>query len=79
MATCNLSEALCQIQWIDAQGNPTPDSNPSIGRVRTKERVEQHHGRAIKFVQSDWYCICAEQAKRLSDPGMDIWECEEAA
>jgi hypothetical protein len=66
----------CQIQWIDAQGNPTPDSNPAIARVRTKERVEQFHGRAIRFSQSNWFHICTEHAKQLSDPGMHIWECE---
>jgi hypothetical protein len=76
MATASLSNALCQIQWIDAQGNPTPDTNPAIARVRTKARVEQHHGRAIRFEKSDWYCICAEHAKQLGEPGMHIWECE---
>jgi hypothetical protein len=76
MATPILPNALCQIQWIDDQGNPTPDTNPAIARVRTKARVEQHHGRSIKFEQSDWYCICAEHAKQLGEPGMHIWECE---
>jgi hypothetical protein len=76
MATRNLSEATCQIQWIDAQGNPTPDTNPAIGRVRTKDRWQIIAGSNIHFTQSDWYCICAEHAKRMSDPGMDIWEWE---
>lgn len=66
----------CQIQWIDSQGNPTPDNNPAIMRVRTKTRVEQHHGRAITFEQSQWFCICADHAKQLDAPGMHIWECE---
>jgi hypothetical protein len=60
MAMLTLSQALdrgqagepiapvCQIQSIDAQGNPTPDSNPAVARVRCKARVEQHHGRAIQ-------------------------------
>ena len=27
---------VCQIQWIDAQGNPTPACNPAVARVRCK-------------------------------------------
>jgi hypothetical protein len=66
----------CEIRWIDAKGNPTPDKNPAIARVRTKDRYQQFHGSAIKFTQSEWFYICAEHAKRLSDPGMEIWEYE---
>jgi hypothetical protein len=73
MATPSLS---CQIQWIDSSGNPTPDSNPAIMLVRTKQRVEQHHGRALQFSASQWFPICACHATQLSDPGMHIWECK---
>lgn len=66
----------CQIKWIDSQGEPTADTNPSIGRVRCKARVEQHHGRALSFSSSPWFHICAEHAKRMDDPGMDCWEWE---
>lgn len=85
MAIPKLSEALdrakaggptCQIPWIDVQGNPTPDSNPAVARARPKAPVEQYHGRAIQFDQSQWFYICAEHAKQLSEPGMEIWECE---
>lgn len=65
----------CQIKWVDDAGNPTPDTNPAIQRVRCKARVEQHHGRALQFSQSQWFYICAEHAKRLNDAGMHIWEC----
>ncbi len=68
--------ATCQIKWIDSAGNPTPDSNPAIYRVRTKSRVEQHHGRALQFGESQWFNCCAEHFKRMSDPGMEIWDCE---
>jgi hypothetical protein len=66
----------CQIRWIDDQGNPTPDPNPAIARVRTIAHVAQIGGRGIKLEASDWFYICAEHAKRLNDRGMHIWECE---
>lgn len=67
----------CQIQWIDGSGRPTPDSNPAVARVRTIARREWIGGRQIEFSQSDWYFVCEEHARRLSDPGMHIWEREE--
>lgn len=69
--------ATCQIKWVDASGNPTPDSNPAVCRVRTKDRHEQFHGRALHFTQSPWFNCCAEHAKQLYEPGMHIWECEQ--
>lgn len=67
--------ATCEILWVDANG-PTPDENPSIGRVRCKGRTEQHHGRAITFEASPWYHICAKHAERMNEPGMHHWEWE---
>jgi hypothetical protein len=67
---------ICQIQWINKDGKLTPDDHPSIGRCRCKEHFEQIGGRAVKFETSRWYEICAEHAKRLSDPGMHHWEFE---
>jgi hypothetical protein len=29
------SPRLCEIKWIDQNGNPTPDTNPAVARVRT--------------------------------------------
>ena len=66
----------CKIQWVDNHGNPTPDLNPAIGYVRTKSRHEMHHGRSIHFSASQWFPICAEHAKRLNEPGMEIWRFE---
>lgn len=67
----------CQIQWIDAHGRPTPDSNPSIGRVRTIDRNEvMPDGRTYHHEASQWFHICADHARRMRDPGMHIWEWE---
>jgi hypothetical protein len=68
--------AICEIKWINKAGEMTPDSNAALYRVRSKARVEQHHGRALQFSQSAWFTCCAEHFKRLAEPGMEIWECE---
>jgi hypothetical protein len=68
----------CQIRWIDADGNPTDDTNPAIGRVRTKEHWQMIAGRNTHFTQSEWFHICAEHAKHLDEPGMEYWEFERA-
>jgi hypothetical protein len=70
-------KAICQIKWIDAQGNPTPDANEATCIIRTNARVEQLHGRAIEFNESPWFWCCADHARRLNDAGMHIWECKE--
>jgi hypothetical protein len=82
MAILTLSQALdranagepiapvCQIQWIDAQGNP------AIARVRCKAREQIIAGRVVRFDQSQWFNICAEHAAQMSNPGMEIGECE---
>jgi hypothetical protein len=66
----------CQIQWIDRSGRPTPDHNPSIGRIRTKDRVQQIDGRGVRFAASQWFHVCAVHAQQMDDPGMEIWEWE---
>jgi hypothetical protein len=66
----------CEIKWIDGNGNPTPDDRPAIGRVRLEARVQQFHGRALSFSQSQWFNICACHAKQLSEPGMESWTFE---
>lgn len=61
----------CQIQWVDDKGDPTPDDNRSIGRVRSKETVE--------LPASRWFHICWEHAQRLENmtPAVrDMWEWE---
>jgi hypothetical protein len=67
----------CEISWIDEDGITTPDSNPSIGRIRTRDRWVQISGAAIHhFSASRWFHICAEHAQRMDEDGMDIWEWE---
>lgn len=63
----------CKIQWIDDYGQPTPDSNPAIGRVMLPERIAQISGRGIKLDASAWFPICADHAKQLTDPDMYQW------
>jgi hypothetical protein len=66
----------CQIEWVDSSGQPTPDSNPAIGRCRVEAYDRVIHGRSIHFPTSQWFCICAEHAKQLANPGMEIWSFE---
>lgn len=30
------ANALCQIQWVDANGKPTPDNDPAVAQIKTK-------------------------------------------
>ena len=65
----------CAIQWVDAQGNATPDTNDAVAMVR---RAAHYSARLnIGFAATDWYPICSEHAKRLADPGMEYWERKE--
>jgi hypothetical protein len=63
----------CQIKWIDANGQPTPDDNEAIGRVMLPARVLQIAGQGVRFEASEWFNICACHATRLSKPGMHDW------
>lgn len=63
----------CQIKWIDEAGQSTADTNPAIGRVMMKARVDQIGGRGVRFEASDWFNICECHAKRLGDRGMHNW------
>ena len=65
----------CEIQWVDDQGNPTPDDNEAIQRIRTVDRFQQIGSRSVHFPASRWFFVCAEHSKRLNDPDMHIWEC----
>jgi hypothetical protein len=64
----------CEIQWINTLGKPTPDDNEAIGSARTIERDEIVAGRLVHFPASQWFPICAEHARHLDKPGMQIWE-----
>jgi hypothetical protein len=66
--------AKCQIQWIDATGQPTPDTNESIGLCWTIERMYVRlDGSTVTIPRSQSFNICREHFKRFQDPGMDIW------
>jgi hypothetical protein len=66
----------CEIQSIGADRRRTTDNNPAVARVRTKERTEWHAGQQVRYPPSRWFYLCAEHKKQLSNPGMEIWECE---
>ena len=66
----------CKIRWIDDQGNPTDDENDAVMLVRTKDRHQWIAGRQHHFTASQWFPICACHAKKLNEPGMEIWECK---
>jgi len=63
----------CAIQWIDVQGNATPDTNQAIGHVMLPARIVQACGRGVAMDATKWFPICAEHAKRLQDHDMVNW------
>lgn len=71
-----MSTRTCKIQWIDAHGNPTPDSNPAIGECWVVEHVHQIAGRGVRLPESERYPICHEHARQLDAPGMHHWRFE---
>lgn len=68
---------MCEVQWIDDKGNPTPDDNPPVGRVRCKvygyERGFPMQRKPWAGDWSRWFTICAEHAKTLNEPDMIDW------
>jgi len=54
----------CRIQWIDSEGNPTPDNNPGIGEARCFTREDRP--------PSSWFPICPDHLKRMPLNGR--WE-----
>lgn len=76
----------CQIRWIGRDGQPTPDTNIAIGRVRTTHadtndrlRFKGDPAWARPVQPSEWFNICAEHAKQLDQPNMINagweWQC----
>lgn len=63
----------CRIKWIGPDGKETPDDNPSVGVVYREAYIEQFHGRAIQYTETERFPICAEHAKHLDDPKMHRW------
>jgi hypothetical protein len=66
----------CQIQWIDPKGQPTPDSNLAVGRVRRERYFHTLHGRTMEIPQTEWFYICAHHLHQLKQPGMEHWTFE---
>ena len=50
----------CKIQWINDKGQPTPDENEAIGKVRTLPHDSVIAGRTIHFDGSEWFPICSK-------------------
>lgn len=63
----------CKIQWIDENGNLTPDNNEAIGLVWLEAHTEYIHGHEIDLDKGEELPICAEHYKRLKDRGMEWW------
>lgn len=68
----------CQIQWINRQGQPTPDTNPSIGTCYIIAHIDHIPGRPTPYhvPESQHFHICAEHAQQLNRPGMQWWRFE---
>ena len=67
----------CKIQWVDAHGNPTPDSNPAIGTAfaaaYTSLTSKALGYRPMEHSESPRFPICAQHAQQLNAPGMQHW------
>jgi hypothetical protein len=71
-----MTTTTCKIQWIDDKGTPTPDENPAIGEVRVEAYREPYPTAVNGYIDhptSEWFPICADHARRLSDRGMGHW------
>ena len=73
----------CRIQWVDIQGNPTPDQNEAIGLVWVQAHIEQlaheHGGSRLGWhavPESKHFPICADHARQLGTAGMHWWQFE---
>lgn len=55
----------CKIQWIDQNGEPTPDTNEAVGTVYVEAHVVQIGGHGVTMGRSADYPICAEHLKRF--------------
>jgi hypothetical protein len=66
----------CEIQWIDEQGNPTPDENPAVGEVWMPAREYTREGRTLFFGESKRFPICREHLAQMRKADMSAWEFE---
>jgi hypothetical protein len=66
----------CRIQWVGTDGKPTPDDQPAIGEVRRdayREPYPEAVNGFIDYTESEWFPICADHARRLTERGMHHW------
>jgi hypothetical protein len=66
----------CEIQWIDASGKATPDTNEAIGHVYREEYFAPPSRilpEGFGHKRTKDFPICAEHAKQLNRPGMEHW------
>lgn len=69
-------EGICEIQWIDKEGNPTPDTCPAIGEVYLATHSETApNGHVYQIRGSRPYRICAEHARQAL--GLQHWHLRE--
>lgn len=66
----------CQIKWINEHGEPTPDNNDAIGRVRMIAHRQFINGQPVPIGASQWFWICEQHAKQLAEPDMVHWAFE---
>ena len=62
----------CQIQWVDADGNPTPDTNEAVGTVQCLGYPCRANP-SYKPEPSREFPICAEHLLRMPDDGSWIF------
>lgn len=67
----------CCIQWIDAQGNPTPDDNDAIGYAVMTSRGTYPSGASADKVQR--WPICAEHLDRMPTHKLTCWTTPDAS
>ena len=63
----------CAIQWINTNGNATPDTNDAVQFCRSKaHEFDCDDGRFVHVAASPWFPICAAHSVRLDALGN--WE-----
>jgi hypothetical protein len=67
---------ICAIQWVDESGSPTSDTRPAIGFAWLRATQQTVGGNVVRLSESRRFPICAEHARRLSDPDMSAWRFE---
>jgi hypothetical protein len=66
----------CNIQWVDKQGNSTPDTNPAVGFVYVKAytSAKMYKGlgyRIMGYAESEKFPICRHHLKEFFDSNLE--------